>query len=353
MTKSRVVVYTSYKAISLKTVANHIAKVARYLGHDAEIRTSYEPAQLVKRQADSAIIVMTGDPLAASPWILFARDLTDVGVKNVYYGVVEGRLNPHHVAEWMTTVKFVAPSQYVATKMRAVGLNVVDVVPHGIDFTEVDEGERAVLKAVEYMKRFGLDPSKHIIALTIANAHPRKGLAWLDKVAEIVAKFTKPIRFFVITEPEGLKYFKNRDNLVVSTDFGKLPRELVLALIKASHMVLIPSFSEGFGLPALEAMAMGTPCVATELPPLKEFAKCWFVPYSHVSYFDRTPMGSGGIIFEQYIYEPDEFAAQVLNVADIIVNHREVLEAWRAMAMKEARKYSILSVYPKLVAMVT
>jgi glycosyltransferase involved in cell wall biosynthesis len=345
-------IYTSYKAISLKTVANHIAKVAKYLGHDAEIRTSYEPVHFVKKYTNSVIIVMTGDPLAANPWILFARDLTKVGVKNVYYGVVEGRLNPHHVADWMAQVRFVAPSQYVATKMKAVGLNVVDVIPHGIDFTEVDEGVRAVPKAVEYMKKFGLDPSNHIIALTISNAHPRKGLAWLDKVAEIVAKFTKPIKFFVITEPDGLKYFRKHDNLVVSTDFGKLPRDLVLGLIKASHMVVIPSFSEGFGLPALEAQAMGTPCVATELPPLKEFAKCWFVPYSQVSYFDKTPMGSGGIIFEQYIYEPEVFAAQVLNVADIIMNRKEELEAWRVTAVKEARKYSILSVYPKLVAMV-
>jgi glycosyltransferase involved in cell wall biosynthesis len=352
VTKSHVIVYTSYKAISLKTVASHIAKVAQYLGHEVEIRTSYEPASWVKRQANSVIIVMTGDPLAASPWILFAHDLSKADVKNVYYGVVEGRLNPHHVMEWMSTVKFVAPSQYVATKMKAVGLNVVDVIPHGIDFTEVDEGIRAVPKAVEYMKKFGLDPSKHIIALTIANAHPRKGLAWLDKVAEIVAKFAKPIKFFIITEPEGLKYFRKHDNLVVSTDFGKLPRDLVLGLIKASHMVVIPSFSEGFGLPALEAMALGTPCVATELPPLKEFANCWFVPYSQVSYFNRTPMGAGGIIFEQYIYEPEDFAAQILNVADLIVNKKEAIEAWRLTAMWDAQKLSIKNVYPKLIKMV-
>jgi glycosyltransferase involved in cell wall biosynthesis len=345
-------IYTSYKAISLKTVANHIAKVAKFMNIDAEIRTSYEPAHFVKKYTNSVIIVMTADPLAANPWILFARDLCKIGVKNVYYGVVEGRLNYHYVSDWMSQVRFVTPSEYVATKMKAAGLNVVDIIPHGIDLDEVREGEKAVPKAIEYMNKFGLDPSKHIIALTIANAHPRKGLAWLDKVAEIVAKFTKPIKFFVITEPEGLKYFRKQDNLVVSTDFGKLPRDLVLGLIKASHMVVIPSFSEGFGLPALEAMALGTPCVATELPPLKEFAKCWFVPYSQVSYFDRTPMGAGGIIFEQYIYEPEDFAAQILNVADLIVNKKEAVEAWRLSAMWDAQKLSIKNVYPKLIKMV-
>ena len=345
-------IYTSYKAISLKTVANHIAKVAKFMGIDAEIRTIYEPAAFVKRYTSSVIIAMTGDPLVASPWILFARDLSKANIKNVYYGVVEGRLNPRYVAEWMAGVRFVAPSQYVATKMKVVGLNVVDVVPHGIDFDEVREGEKAVPKAVEYMNKFGLDPSKHIIALTIANSHPRKGLAWLDKVVEIVGKFTKPIRFFVITEPEGLKYFRKHDNLVVSTDFGKLPRDLVLGLIKASHMLVIPSFSEGFGLPALEAMALGTPCIATELPPLKEFAKCWFVPYSQVSYFDKTVVGPSGIIFEQYIYEPEDFAAQILNVADLIVNKREVLESWRLTALWDAQKLSIKNVYPRLIRMV-
>jgi glycosyltransferase involved in cell wall biosynthesis len=345
-------IYTSYRAISLKTVASHIARVAKFMNVEAEIRTSYEPAYFVKKYTNSVIIVMTADPLAASPWILFARDLSKIGVKNVYYGVVEGRLNYHHVSEWMTDVRFVTPSEYVATKMKAAGLNVVDVVPHGIDFDEVREGEKSVQKAVEYMKRFGLDPSKHIIALTIASSHPRKGLAWLDKVVEIVGKFTKPNRFFVITEPEGLKYFRKHDNLVVSTDFGKLPRDLVLGLIKASHMLVIPSFSEGFGLPALEAMALGTPCIATELPPLKEFAKCWFVPYSQVSYFDKTVVGPSGIIFEQYIYEPEDFAAQVLNVADLIVNKREVLESWRLSALWDAQKLSIKNVYPRLIRMV-
>jgi len=345
-------IYTSYKAVSLKTVANHIAKVAKSMNIDAEIKTIYEPAHFVKKYTNSVIIVMTADPLAASPWILFARDLSKIGVKNVYYGVVEGRLNYHHVTDWMSQVRFVTPTEYVATKMKAVGLNVVAVVPHGIDFDEVREGEKAVPKAVEYMNKYGLDPSKHIIALTIANAHPRKGLAWLDKVAEIVAKFTKPIKFFVITEPDGLKYFRKHDNLVVSTDFGKLPRDLVLGLIKASHMLVIPSFSEGFGLPALEAMALGTPCVATELPPLKEFAKCWFVKYSQVSYFDKTVAGPSGIIFEQYIYEPEDFAAQILNVADVIMNHKEVLEAWRLTAIEEAQKLSIMNVYPKLIRMV-
>jgi glycosyltransferase involved in cell wall biosynthesis len=319
---------------------------------EAEIRTSYEPTYFVKKYTNSVIIVMSADPLAANPWILFARDLTNIGVKNIYYGVVEGRLNYYHVSEWMASVRFVAPSEYVATKMKATGLNVVAVVPHGIDLDEVRKGEKAVPKAIEYMARLGLDPSKHIVALTISNAHPRKGLAWLDRVAEIVAKFTKQIKFFVITEPEGLKYFRKHDNLVVSTDFGKLPRDLVLGLIKASHMVVIPSFSEGFSLPTLEAMAMGTPCVATELPPLKEFAKCWFVPYSQVSYFDKTPMGAGGIIFEQHVYEPEDFAAQILNVADLILNKKEAIEAWRLSAMWDAQKLSIKNVYPKLIKMV-
>ncbi|HEX4966604.1 MAG TPA: glycosyltransferase family 1 protein [Thermoanaerobaculia bacterium] len=44
------------------------------------------------------------------------------------------------------------------------------------------------------------------------------------------------------------------------------------ALYRGAEMVLLPSFYEGFGLPALEALQAGAPLVASDLPVLREVA---------------------------------------------------------------------------------
>lgn len=46
-----------------------------------------------------------------------------------------------------------------------------------------------------------------------------------------------------------------------------------LRLLASARFLLVPSRREGFGLPALEAMALGTPVIATDLPALREFGE--------------------------------------------------------------------------------
>lgn len=45
------------------------------------------------------------------------------------------------------------------------------------------------------------------------------------------------------------------------------------ALYKKAAILLLPSFYEGFGMPILEAMAYGTPCVVSDIPVFHEVAK--------------------------------------------------------------------------------
>jgi glycosyltransferase involved in cell wall biosynthesis len=51
---------------------------------------------------------------------------------------------------------------------------------------------------------------------------------------------------------------------------GYLPRSKLLALVSGAKATLFPSLYEGFGLPALEAMALGSPVMASTIPGLGE-----------------------------------------------------------------------------------
>jgi glycosyltransferase involved in cell wall biosynthesis len=51
---------------------------------------------------------------------------------------------------------------------------------------------------------------------------------------------------------------------------GQVSDEHLAAIYSGAHALVVPSEAEGFGLPAVEALACGTPVVACEVPALRE-----------------------------------------------------------------------------------
>ncbi len=51
---------------------------------------------------------------------------------------------------------------------------------------------------------------------------------------------------------------------------GTLPDREVASLLRGARALLFPSFAEGFGLPLAEALALGVPALASDLPALRE-----------------------------------------------------------------------------------
>ncbi|MBB3085379.1 glycosyltransferase family 4 protein [Geodermatophilus sabuli] len=137
----------------------------------------------------------------------------------------------------------------------------VDVIPVGIDpdvFTPPPPGRPR---------------DRQSIVVTTSADVPLKGLVHL---LEAVAKLRteRPVRLTVVgtARPGGpAQAALDRLGLRDAVRFtGPLPEADLVALLQEAAVVAIPSLYEGFSLPAIEAMACGTPLVTTDAGALPE-----------------------------------------------------------------------------------
>lgn len=152
----------------------------------------------------------------------------------------------------------IVPTRAVADELAVlVDVTVpVRVVPHGVT---VPEGSAE------------LDlPPRYVLA--VGTIEPRKGMdvlvdavAQLDDVALVIAG--QPgwgaIDLVRLAADRGL-----RDVRVL----GKVTDAELATALRGARVLAVPSLAEGFGLPLLEAMAMGVPVVHTDVPALAEVA---------------------------------------------------------------------------------
>jgi glycosyltransferase involved in cell wall biosynthesis len=169
------------------------------------------------------------------------------------------------------------PSQFVArevTELLGVPPERVRAVHHG-----VPESSPAGARAADLLPRW---VERYVLA--VGTVEPRKDLPTLVRAFGLVAP-SLPGLALVIAGPEGwgagaldeaVEASPARDRVV---RLGWVERPSRGALLKEALLLAYPSLYEGFGFPPLEAMAAGTPVVATRSGALPEVLgeAAWFV----------------------------------------------------------------------------
>ncbi len=154
-----------------------------------------------------------------------------------------------------SAARILAVSEAVAASVAGIAKShLIDVVRNGIDPTPYFEAP----SREEARDLLGWSPEPAIV-LAVARLAPEKGL---DLLAPLVK--ARSVRVVVAgegpertrLEPLGLELLGNREDIPV--------------LLAASDVVVVPSRSEGLGLAAIEALAMGRPVVATAVGGLPE-----------------------------------------------------------------------------------
>jgi glycosyltransferase involved in cell wall biosynthesis len=160
----------------------------------------------------------------------------------------------------------IAPSSFTRAELVAEGFSSdrVEVVRFGIDPPRArDDAEVDAVVA-----RTGVH---HPFVLTVGTVEPRKDLPTLVRAVEH-ARRAHPDLMLVIVGPPGWGDVGNIDRPFV-TRLGPQPWDTVDALYRRADAFGCASLYEGFGLPALEAMARGAPTISTTGSSMEEFVR--------------------------------------------------------------------------------
>jgi glycosyltransferase involved in cell wall biosynthesis len=118
------------------------------------------------------------------------------------------------------------------------------------------------------IERAGVRPP---YVLTVGTIEPRKDLGTIsDAVAQLRTRY--PGLTFVAVGPRGWGKVSGLDRSFVRV-LGEQPWRVVDALYRRAEVFCVASMYEGFGLPALEAMARGAPTIVTSGSAMEEFVR--------------------------------------------------------------------------------
>jgi len=152
-----------------------------------------------------------------------------------------------------------------------VGSERVTVIPNGIQSLSREAGDTDSVTALEsYLGRANRDTAE---LLHVGNNVARKRIDVLVRILAAVRGQGIEVRLIRV----GQEFTASQLALIESLSLGpyikvlqRVDAGLLGAIYQRAALLLQTSDAEGFGLPVVEAMALGTPVVASDIPVLRE-----------------------------------------------------------------------------------
>jgi glycosyltransferase involved in cell wall biosynthesis len=147
----------------------------------------------------------------------------------------------------------------------------VRVVPNGVDLGEASDEDVAAARAA-----FGLGDRPYV--LWLGSLEPRKNVGVLVEAFARWAATSDVPHQLVLAGPAG--WVEDRDAVLAPArrlgdrvrTIGRVGDDHLRGVYRGADVFALPSRHEGFGIPVLEAMAQGTPVIASDIAALREVA---------------------------------------------------------------------------------
>jgi N-acetyl-alpha-D-glucosaminyl L-malate synthase BshA len=202
--------------------------------------------------------MLRGDRALRVITTLHGTDITLVGQESSFYAITKFSIER---SDAVTAV-----SSYLRDETyRAFGCVSCDlkVIPNFVNLAEYQPGAPT--------GRMGLAPDDHKLLTHVSNFREVKRVKDVIRVFARVQRAMPATLIMIGDGPERVDAENEARDLGVAQDVKFLGRlDSVASLLQASDLFLLPSQTESFGLAALEAMACGSPIVATRAGGLPE-----------------------------------------------------------------------------------
>ena len=329
----------TYNYTSIRNVAEDIATVLRENGERVLVTT--EPTLLP--EADKLVVFVPFAPPLLSNY-LYAYYIFK-GEK-YFYTTADGVPLIYGLNQYLLNqITFIPNSKFTARNLQEAGLSTDLPVFHGVDFSKI---ERARPLAEKLKQKLDRDFPNSVRFGVVTGTTKRKNVDLLVETFKVLNEQfpdeAKDIHFFVISH-KSFKDLTVPANVHFVAEFGLNPHEYIFAFYQAMDYIVVPSGTEGFGLPVLEAMACGTPVIHQLIPPFDEFTSWQYnflvQPKNVEEYIDKDRAQKWRI----YRFDPLDMAFAIISAK----NSQDREE--RSEKLKEiARAYDIRILYKRFVS---
>ena len=264
------------------------------------------------------------------------RRYLNIGKTNLVlnYYVIEGIV--HHMKpylKWLEWQYIATPSNFAKSCLEEMGIKVKEVIPHQIN--------NPMSIDFQYGKKWRSKfPSDKKILLYNGSQIVRKALWKLNEAIKILSARRNDFLMVYHTDNINAPYHTpirqlNAPNTVIETDFCKLSLSQVYGKMYFSDIIVHPAFTEGFGLPVLEALALEKPLVCINAYGVNEIAN----PKNSFMVTNTKPSTlewKGYLTFKIMDYEPRDLADKIEEALDA---SKDIIDDKLANARETVKKF--------------